>query len=513
MTQSFSSVVEKWVPLAVLGVTVFLGIFLRVAFYDGAYLHYDEPITTGVVSTMREKNNLDTNWEHCAVPPEFRYPQFNFSSFHIAAFLFHSTLDLVPAADIREWSTARQGLLVYRMFSVVMASAALFGVFWLSRLANKNVWIAAGAVALTATAPILVQDAHYGRPESFVTALFLFAVIGAWPRERFFYSAVLGSSLAFGLLIASKVSFLPLAWVPIVPVLIHWRRVNESLMQVSAKLVGVAAGVGLGFFVGAPAAALNPRQFLYGFGRLQTQYSGGHPPFSHADGSAMWDVMIAYFGSTFGWLAFLSTVIGIAVLIWERRFAVAALLGGPLLMTAVLFGKQKIFFERNLSHVVPLGIILAMLGLGSVISRLPRKWLRVALAALLGIAVLWVPASISIRLVTHTFSGKSEAELDNKITNARTAYPESTWITTNGASWGREAIEATAKLLTDGGNPVLLHEISFGDEWTAQSLEEFKRAFDVTLLADQPSDYPELPTCTLQVYLSPWHRIWLARAR
>jgi hypothetical protein len=391
--------------------------------------------------------------------------------------------------------------------------AALFGVFWLSRLASKSVWIAVGAVALTATAPILVQDAHYGRPESFVTALFLFVVIGAWPRERFLYTAVLGSSFACGLLIASKVSFLPLSWVPIVPAFVHWRRVNESLMGVSAKLVGVAAGIGFGFFVGAPAAVLHPRQFLYGFSRLQTQYSGGHPPFSQADGSAVWDVMIAYFGSTFGWLALLFGVIGAAMLLWERRFAVAALLAGPLFMMAVLFGKQRIFFERNLSHVVPLGIVLAMFGLGAVVSRLPRKWPQIAGATLLGGALLWVPATISVRLVARTFSGKSDSELRIKITNASTAYPESTWVTTSGASWGREAIEATSERLAERGTSVLLHEISYGDEWTAQSLEEFKRAFDVTLLADQPSDFPELPTCTLQVYLSPWNRIWLVRAR
>ena len=161
---------EWWAP----ALLVVLGFFLRAGYYNEAYGHPDETITFEVVNQMRRSGDWDTNWAKAKLEPTLRYDQYNFSSHHYATYFFYRAVKLVPG--LSAWRSLDNGFWVYRFFAVLLATAAVWQTWWLARrVGGAAAGIIAGA--LVAVAPLLVQDAHYMRPEAFVTVLTL-AVAG-----------------------------------------------------------------------------------------------------------------------------------------------------------------------------------------------------------------------------------------------------------------------------------------------------------------------------------------------
>ena len=78
--------------------------------------------------------------------------------------------------------------------------------------------IAIAAMALMAAMPLLVQDSHYARPEAFVLAVtgaaYLLLLQFDSHRERLRYLGC--SAFCFGVLIACKISLIPMAAIPVV---------------------------------------------------------------------------------------------------------------------------------------------------------------------------------------------------------------------------------------------------------------------------------------------------------
>ena len=145
--------------------------------------------------------------------------------------------------------------------------------------------------------------------------------------------------------------------------------------------------------------------------------------------------MLEYFVGTFGWATLLLGLVGTASLLLRRRFAIAAVLVGPVAITVFIFGRQKVFFERNLSHVVPLGILLAVIGGSWLIGRIPREWMRGLAVVIVGTAALWRPVSVSERLLFRSFSGASDREVLAQLAATERDYPGSTWVTSVGSTW------------------------------------------------------------------------------
>jgi hypothetical protein len=222
--------------------------------------------------------------------------------------------------------------------------------------------------------------------------------------------------------------------------------------------------------------------------------------------------MLGYFAGTFGWVTLLLVLLGTASLLLRRRFAIAAVLAGPVAITVFVFGRQKVFFERNLSHVVPLGIVLAVIGASWLIKRIPREWMRGLTVVIVATATLWHPVSVSKRLLFRSFSGANDREISAQIAAIERDHQGSTWVTTVGSIWKDQVSEELGRRLRDSPTrAVLLHTVTFGDPWTQESEEAIHAKFELTELATRPSDFPELPTSTLQVYASPWHHLWLVR--
>ena len=502
-----------WLLLSCLAAGCF---WLRAAHHDGAYQHYDESIIVGVVASMKENRNLDTNWDHCRMPREFGGIQFNFSAYHIAARIFLGATECIPGPEAARWRDSREGLIVFRLLSVLlsMTGVGLAGLLaW--RLSDGEAWTTLLAATLVGIAPILVQDAHYGRPEAFVTTLLLGVILLVLPRgEDPSWPAIAGAAFGCGVLIATKVTFLSLGWIPAIPVLAAAGRSRSPIRVLVQGAVVIGALTALGFFAGAPYAVLEPRQYMYGVRRLMQAYQGELPPHGHPGGGAVWDLVVLYFGATLGWLTLAFGGLGAVWLIVRKRWSDAALLVLPIVLMVVLFGRQSVFFERNLSHIVPLGLVLAALGVVRALRRLPAgPWCNLGAAGLL-VLLAWQPASVSWRMVSRGFSGAAAAEVAARRAELESQFPSLIWISSDWGHWWKQRGDEITRALEDPARrPVVFDGHLYGDGWTKASEADLRERLDLVDLGTLPTDFPEVPTCTLQTYLSPTHRLWLVRGK
>lgn len=238
-----------WPAVLLALVLIGLGTGLRWAYYDRPYGHPDETITVEVVGYMRQSGDWDTNWAKANLEPLLRYDQYNFSSYLYGTYFFYRAVKLLPFAT--EWRSAENGLRVYRFFSVLLAAFVVGQTWWVARrhFGWRVTFLATGLVAV---APILVQDAHYARPEAFVTLLTLALVGLCRPEPQLAAGRVLAAAGVFGLLVAAKVSLLLLGFVLIVPI-VAARTGAKAWVLVLVPVAGA-----LGFALGAPGALAHP---------------------------------------------------------------------------------------------------------------------------------------------------------------------------------------------------------------------------------------------------------------
>ena len=229
-----------WGALALI---IGVGAWLRGAYHELGFRYPDEVIVSAVVGHMRQSGDWDTNWIKAEVPAEMRQDQYNFSSYHYAVFLAYRAAKLVPALDA--WRSREEGFILYRFLSVAFATAALVAVLWLAWLAGGGTAaLLAGLAAMVAV--LQVQDAHYVRPESFMTLLMVLVVALAWPSPQRTTVRVLLSALLMGLLLACKVSLVLVCWVPLLAAWWHGGAIVRRVWLVVAAAGAIAAGFTLG---------------------------------------------------------------------------------------------------------------------------------------------------------------------------------------------------------------------------------------------------------------------------
>jgi hypothetical protein len=295
--------------------------------------------------------------------------------------------------------------------------------------------------------------------------------------------------------------------VPVIAAAISERKWAFRRLGVSLGLGAV--GVCAGFAMGAPGAVANPGAFWRGIDYLAAQYAGLHPPHSRLEGGFVAPVLVGYFWSVLGAGMIAAGLVGTVGLAARKRWLELALLAAPVMLFVVYFSTRTVFFERNLSHVVPLFCALAAVGLIAA-----GKWLAPRTGAKAGYLtagllalVLYRPADLSSRLVWLEFSGRNAAagaEIEDAI---RAAHP--------GLKWHVEALlnpgpaEVLAEHFAKGGAPVLLREIDYHDEWCAQFGPLLTQQFKVKLLATVPSIFSDVPGCTLHAYNSWTSRYFL----
>lgn len=485
------------------GALVVLGGALRAAYYHSGYGHPDETITVEVVGHMRQSGDWDTNWAKVPkLETGLRYDQYNFSSHLYATFWFYRLVKLLPGTEA--WRSADGGFWVYRFFSVVLASFVVWQTLRLAARAGGRT-VALGAGALVAVATLLVQDAHFSRPEAFTTVLTLAVVALSWPGERLRAGAVVGAAFFVGLLLACKISMVLLAWLPLVPLVAAWRGADDRWRVLGVLPLALVAG----FALGAPGAVAHPLVFWDGVRHLMIQYAGLHPPHSHLHGGPVADMLVGYFGATLGWPALGCFGLGMLALAERRRWAELAVLAGPVVIFAGYFSTRAVFFERNLSHVLPLGLIVSALGVGRAAAAL-AAWSRtppVLIATLLFGLLLVRPATLTGPLVATEFSGRAAEQHEEFERALRARHPGAEWKGTNLVNAG-PLMELGAHFQSSPV-PVLLRVTDYGDEWTAAMLGQFAADFEARPVTEDPGTFPGVPVSTLQTYHRPHERYFL----
>jgi hypothetical protein len=487
--------------LTCLGI-VLLGFALRAAFYQKGYTYPDEPITREVVRHMLQSGDFDTNWAKADLEPHFRYDQYNFSSYLEATFFFRRIVNLL--AGLEAWRSANAGLLVYRFFSVVLGGLAVWQTLRLGlRAGGRTVGLIAGVLA--AVAVLLVQDAHYARPEAFETVLTLAVVTLCWPRKHLAVAAALGAAFLVGVLAACKVTMLLLAWLPLVPLLTAGAEPRRPWLVLSTLPLLLFAG----FVVGAPGAVAHPSFFLNGVHALTTQYGGVQGPHSHLSGAAVVDMQARYFGATLGLPLLSCFMLGVIVLTRKRRWAELALLVAPVVSFFGLFAMQSVFYERNLSHVLPLLLVVAALGAADLAAWIARAsgMPRAMIAALLAVLLAARSVTLSASLLGTALSGRGSERRVQLEAELRARHPGVAWWEVRFMT--PAALDEVAARFRTGNAPLLMRVADYRDEPSGHYLRLFIELFDARLVGNDEGAFPDIPTSTLLTYHSPHESYFL----
>jgi hypothetical protein len=385
---------------------VLLGGWLRFAYVDGPFSQPDEPIAPLVVSRVLSSPDLDTNWAHTPIRGDFGAAQYNFSSYYLSLTLLQRIRDTTWSHLVPESIEAR--IVFYRFCSAGFGTLGLaLAVFLAFRIQG---WSLAFGVGLwMAVNPLLVQDSHYARPEAF---LVLMTLVLLWMcRSRRlgpgWWSLVAG--LIFGFLAACKVTLLLWFWLPLMACFMDegdWRSCTWT--ERFARLGLVVAGAIGGFVAGVPRILADMGGYLTGLNVLRSEYGHSALYSSHFPSAAVYDFLGRYLIETVGWGVACFFVIGLADAIARLRWRLILAIFLPVVVLAAYMGSQSVFFERNMSHAVPLYLLGSGLGLTALVETQHRHRWRRPLFFTMVVAAALVPSEISGRMVYSGFSGRFE---------------------------------------------------------------------------------------------------------
>ena len=468
--------VSVLLPLLLIAATV---MFRAVGIKKFASL-YDEQITRAVATDIW-KGDLRNNWKYANVPAPFRIDCYNFSSYMYA--------DALAAGP-----HAARPLIRERIFSAVLGSLAVV-LFYFIALHFFGLKTALAALGVMSVFPLLVQDSHYARPEAFATFLCAVVYLLSIPllRSARSWRYLAASSFCCGLLIACKVSFIPLAMIPLVCIIakkgISWRTAGVWALFVAA-----------GAFAGVPDAFFHPLAFWHGFQMLRHQYAHEHPPHSLINSRFCFPLLWRYFWQTTGPVCCLLCVIGVGALLWQRRYLRFVLFAAPVLLYVGLFSIQRTFFERNLSHVAPLMAILCGVGLVWVTDRLPARVRNVAFAGILACALI-VPTFVSAKLVFKAMRIRPEDRAkayENSLQKREGAIilPIAELLDSGQA-------DDLVKLAERSASDIVVPTRDYHDGYTLRMLHFLERHAGAREVGYLPSLFPQFSPNTILAYHSP----------
>lgn len=455
-----------------------------------AYHQTDENIAVAVVSHVLDAGTLDTNWAHTQVVPEFRYDQYNFSAYYLAAAAW---LQLSGNADAPDRLPPLRRLSAW-LHALSIALAAWLGWRWGGPVN------AALAALLSAVSPTLVQDSLYARPETFVTVLTLCYLLLLGTRAAPTDRRLVAAGALCGVLVATKISFAPLAPLAL---LLRWCAPGAEPLRLRTVLAFALAGA-LGFVLGAPGAMLHPVEYLHGIDVLLRQYGGGHLPHGlPLDGAlARFGFGLEYLRHTAGSAALLGAGLGLWILPRRHGRRVLWLALGLLLLLGY-FLQTRAFFERNLSPVLPLLFVLAGLLVAEVLARVRTRPSRMVLLAALTMLLSWVPAGVSHTLLRRALPG-THAQAQRAYEATLAARGEVLVDYDHG-----RAGPADAGLC----GRVVLREVDYGHPYLRARADQALQAQGYVLLQHLRGPFSALPASTLQTYHGADVRYHVARDR
>jgi hypothetical protein len=221
------------------------------------------------------------------------------------------------------------------------------------------------------------------------------------------------------------------------------------------------------------------------------------------DASNSFPLMALYFWQTLGAPFCLLCLAGMVFLVTRRQYFQFALIVLPAIFYLVFFSLQRTFFERNLSHVVPLMAILSGIGLVS-ISDTIRNRARAAAFVVLLLLTLLRPAQISAKLVFVAMpTGYDERTKDYEKVLFRTqGLPVAATTSLLAASY----VQQVAELAVASQSDVLVRIFDFHDAYTLKFLQDLKRCTNAREVGYVPSLFPQFSVNTILTYHAPAFR-------
>lgn len=466
------------------------GAGLRWCYLGAPSFHPDEVYPVTLADRHAATGSLDLNLSHLGFAGMPEGDQYAGSFYHRVVILWDSGL---------RW-TGASTLVRVRALSALAATLALI---LFARLAWRQAGFAAGAVAvaLTAANPVLVQDAHFARPDALLLLL-LVAFLGACASDR--PPGRLGAlvpGLLLGLLVALKTTMGALILVPPALALLAGAGMGAAL-RAALRTGAVAALV---FLVAVPESWLHPQAYLTGLRLLSTQYSNPFPAQGPIDGGTTFGMAARYFYATLGPGTAILAAAGAAS--WARRDRRSLVLWiAPAAVFSVLFGLHTNFFERSYGTFLP-GVFLAA-GLGAATLAARGRWAW--LAAVLVVVAVVPGARVTRILVSQALSGRAEAAHQAYSRRLRTAAAPvplfATWMCSP------NQLEACLYTARTAQGPFILAVGDFGDDWTARMLAQFRAKVHPIDIAVVHGPFEGLPMSSLPCYNAPTFRyLWVGQ--
>lgn len=475
----------RWTALLLLAL---LAVGWRLSALEHSFSHPDEPIALAVVDRVIEERTLDTNWARTRVPEHFRYNQYNFSAYYIFSAGLETLAYAFDGGAANDEDAARKRL---RTYSALLGGICVLLAGWLGfRLRDTTAGLA-GALLTLASAP-LFQDAIYARPEAFCTVLALSSILLMTGKQALIPMRLALVGLLLGLLVATKLTFVLLLPFPIAAlVALHTGagRIRTACTYVAAVALGVVAG--------APWAVAHPAEYVEGISHLVAQYGNGHGRGPHGlpDGSLVERIGhgLSYLRYVVGLPTLAASGLGLAVLV-RRRPIPEMLMIGAVLLTLVYFLQSRAFFERNLSHGLPVLFVMAGVGTSWLASRLSTRPGMQATATIALVAALALPAYSVTRKLAGPALSKAGAN-DDLIARARLKREGFILV-------GGERVRSKIPSLLRSGTcgRFAFRAVDYGDRYFKSHLDRLVRDHGVRVAARINGPFHDAPPSTLQTY-------------
>jgi hypothetical protein len=175
-------------------------------------------------------------------------------------------------------------------------------------------------------------------------------------------------------------------------------------------------------------------------------------------------------------------------------------MASPVIFYLLFFSLQRTFFERNLSHVVPLMTILAGVGLVSMTNAI-RNRVRAAAFLVLLLLMLLRPAQISAKLVFVAM----RTSYDERTKDYEKALLRSQGLPLAASSslLAASQVQYLAEMAIASQGDTLVRIFDFNDPFTQKFLLDLKRCANARQVGYVPSLFPQFSVNTILTYHAP----------
>jgi hypothetical protein len=476
-------------------IAILLQVFIHIDSIGYNYSQPDEIIAEKVVEGIIKNKNYDSNWKQADLPSYFKYPQYNFSSYMIfcavLSNLFHSPSD--------------EGIISIKAFLRILNIPLFMLLIILTYLAGRLLtghFTGLGAAVFCAYSPLLFQDSLYARPETFFTTLsILFICTLLIPNLKLNIKIALSSTI-FGILLATKISAV-LMFPLFVLIFDNKLKINKNIFSFFNLMCSCAPQFILfiiaGVFIGAPSLLFNLSDFVYGFKALSNQYTSGHWPHGISDATMLSQLLysLQYFTSTHGFLFIVSTLCGLAGAILSKNRA-AIIVFSVAVLTFIRFSTYPVFFERNISHFLPIFFIFSAYGIIFIAKTFfKQESTRILIAVIM-----------FLLLVSNSFLSKNtiyDIQLKGKhselVSVARKRHERKLNVQTFNPGWVKDYDQLTP-ILENTRGPLLLEFMHPNDQYSLKTLNKLKEVGFLEIDSIK-SPFHSVPACTLHTYFTP----------